>query len=78
MLALCEAVDLEFAIRRLFVGGSAVVWFSLLRGWTESCALFEIVVDGVRIACRALTSSFFTGPPIVVIVGRVEEKDTTG
>jgi hypothetical protein len=71
MLAVCEAVDLELAIQRLFVGGSAVVWSSSLR--------FEVVVvGGVTMPCRALTFSFFTGLPIMTIVGRVEEKETTG
>lgn len=70
MLAVCEAVDLELAIQRLFVGGSAVVWSSSLR--------FEVVVGGVTMPCRALTFSFFTSLPIMTIVGRVEEKETTG
>ena len=79
MLAVCEAVDLELAIQRLFVGGSAVVWSSSLRWWTELCARFEVVVvGGVTMPCRALTFSFFTGLPIMTIVGRVEEKETTG
>ena len=79
MLA-CEAVDLELAIHRLF-GGSAVVWSSSLRWWTELCVRFEIVVvvfvvgDGVRMPCRALDFNLFTG---LAIFGRAEEKETTG
>ena len=77
MLA-CEAVDLELAIRRLF-GGSAVVWSSSLRWWTELCVRFEIVVvvGGVRMPCRALTFNLFTGLPIMTNFGRAEEKEST-
>jgi hypothetical protein len=82
MLA-CEAVNLELAIQRLFFGSSAVVWSSSLRWWTELCARFEIVVvvvvvGGVTMPCRALTFSFFTGLPIMTVVERVQEKETTG
>jgi hypothetical protein len=78
MLA-CEAVDLELAIQRLFVGGSAVVWSSSLRWWTDLCARFEIVdvVVGVTMPCGALTFNFFAGLPIMTIFGRVEEKERT-
>jgi hypothetical protein len=76
----CEAFDLELAIQRLFVGGSAVVWSSSLRWWTEFCAGFEIVVVfvvvvGVMIPWRALAFNFL---PIMGIFGRVEGKETTG
>ena len=80
----CEAFDLELAISRLFVGGSAVVWSSSLRRWTELCARFEIVVvvvvvgGGVSMPCRTLTFSFFTGLPIMTVVERVQEKEATG
>jgi hypothetical protein len=80
MLALCEAVDLELAIQRLFFGGSAVMWSLSLRWWTELCARFEIVdvfvVVGGGVAM--LTFNFFSGLPIMTIVERVEEKETKG
>src|SRR4051812_6166232 len=71
MLALCEAIDLELTIQRLFFGGSAV-WSSSLRWWTELCARFEIVdvfvvVGGVAMPCQELIFNFFSGLPIMTI-----------
>jgi hypothetical protein len=44
----------------------------------EIVGVFVVVVGGVAMPCWALTFNFFSGLPIMTIVGRIEEKETKG